>query len=641
MKPSLRLLRLAIIAALSIAPTAHQKDVPSQASIPLSPERAVKFRRASDLHFSPDGSRLVCVVSEVNGPTLESHLWLLHIGQGELRQFTFSQKSDRSPKWAPDGDSVAFLSNRAGTMQVYIMPAGGGEAHPVTNSATAVSDFHWSPDGKQIAYLAAELEQGNADNDAQVADREQDLERLWVADLASGKIRRITRGAWRVDDFDWSSPDQILVMASDHPKAETWNDALFTISLADTAITLLGKPNQPFTGLLPSPGRKQFSFLSTRAAGPIPHDLFLQRVSGGTARDLTSAIDRAVIDARWQNDSTIWVRVADGFQNRIFRIGSDGAATAINLPHSVRAFDVASDGTLVFVGVGFNRLPELFIRHIDGTVGQVSHLQREDWDVVRLADAEIFRFKSFDGTEIEAALMKPIGPASKAKLPLVLLVHGGPASNFSADYFWFNAWPQLLAARGYQVLMVNPRGSVGYGENFLKMNRADWGGGDFKDLMAAVDAVIARGETDPNRLGIGGWTYGGEMTQWAITQTDRFKAAVTGGGVFDQTLEFETEGSPADDEWYFGTPWEHPDVFARNSPATYIRSARTPTLILHGENDQNNPVNQSRALYRAFKHYGVESELVIYPGEGHLPRQEKHQIDMLERMLDWFDRYLK
>jgi dipeptidyl aminopeptidase/acylaminoacyl peptidase len=637
----LRSLCPAIIAVLSIAPAAQQTNAPPRASIPLSPERAVEFRRASDLHFSPDGSRLVCVVSELNGPALESHLWLLHIGQGELRQFTFSQKSERSPKWAPEGDSVAFLSNRTGSMQVYVMPSDGGEARPVTHGATAVSDFHWSPDGKQIAYLAAEPEQGKDDNDAEIADREQDLERLWVVDLASGKLRQMTRGAWRVDDFDWSSSAQVLVMASDHPKAETWNDALYTISLTDAAIALLDKPNQPFAGLLFSPARKQFSFLSTRSAGPIPHDLFLAKVSGGTARDVTTAIDRAVIDAKWQDDTTVLVRVADGFQNRIFRIGSDGVATAIDLPHSVRAFDVAPDGTLAFVGVGFNRLPELFVRHVDGTTSQVSHLQKEDWDGVRLADAEILRFKSFDGKEIEAALMKPIGPASKAKLPLVLLVHGGPASNFSADYFWFNAWPQLLAARGYQVLMVNPRGSVGYGEGFLKLNRADWGGGDFKDLMAAVDAVIARGEIDPNRLGVGGWSYGGEMTQWAITQTNRFKAAVTGGGVFDQTLEFETESSPADDEWYFGTPWEHPDVFARNSPATYIRNARTPTLILHGENDQNNPVIQSRALYRALKRQGVESELVIYPGEGHLPRQEKHQIDMLERMLDWFDRFLK
>jgi len=632
------------VVILSIASLAQQANIQDRPSIPLSPERAVKFRRPSDLHFSPDGSRLVCVVSQVNGPTIESHLWWLRVGQGELRQFTFSQKSERLPQWRPDGGSLAFLSNRAGPMQVYVMPTDGGEAHAVTASTTGVTDYHWSPDGKQVAFLAPEPEpeQGKTDSDAQIADREQDLERLWVLDLASSKTRQVTRGAWRIDDFGWSSSDQILAMASDHPKAETWNDALYSISVKDATITRTSQPNQPFDGLVISPGRTQFSFISTRTGGPIPHDLFLQTVSGGSARDATSAIDRAVIDARWQNDSTILVRVADGFRNRIFRLDSNGTAAAIDLPYSVRAFDVARDGTLIFAGVGFNRLPELFIRRIDGTIEHVSHLQRDNgWDGVQLADAEIFRFKSFDGTDIEAALMKPITQVADGKLPLVLLVHGGPASNFSADYFWFNAWPQLLAARGYQVLMVNPRGSIGYGEKFVKANRAGWGGGDFKDLMAALDTVIARGETDPNRLGIGGWSYGGEMTQWAITQTNRFKAAVTGGGVFDQTLEFGTEDSPAEDEWYFGTPWEHPDVFARNSPATYIRNATTPTLILHGEDDHNNPVSQSRELYRALKRYGVESELIIYPGEGHLPRQEKHQIDMLERMLEWFDRYLK
>jgi len=223
----------------------------------------------------------------------------------------------------------------------------------------------------------------------------------------------------------------------------------------------------------------------------------------------------------------------------------------------------------------------------------------------------------------------------------VVLVHGGPASNFSADYFWFNSWPQLLADRGYEVLMVNPRGSIGYGEQFVKANRADLGGGDFRDVMAAVDAVIARGETDPKRLGIGGWSYGAEMTQWAIGHTHRFRAAVSGGGVFDEAAEFGTEDGSAEDLWYFGTPWEHPEIYARNSPATFIKNATTPTLIVHGEEDRNNPLGQSLALYRALKYLGVESELITYPGEGHLPLQPKHQVDILQRMLDWFDRYMK
>jgi dipeptidyl aminopeptidase/acylaminoacyl peptidase len=159
--------------------------------------------------------------------------------------------------------------------------------------------------------------------------------------------------------------------------------------------------------------------------------------------------------------------------------------------------------------------------------------------------------------------------------------------------------------------------------------------------MTALDAVVARGDTDPGRMGVGGWSYGGEMAAWAITQTDRFKAAVFGAGVFDQQAEFETEDDPEDDEWYFGTPWEHPEVFARNSPSTYIRAAHTPTLILAGENDVRNPVGQSKGLYRALKHFGVETELVTYPGEGHSPRRGSYNIDMFERILEWYDKHLK
>ena len=260
------------------------------------------------------------------------------------------------------------------------------------------------------------------------------------------------------------SLERILLIASDKPKAETWNDAVYSVDVRDGAISLFSKPNQPFEGLLVSPERKQFSFVSTAANGPIPHDLFLQAVSGGTARDLTSPIDRAVLDARWQSESAILVRVIDGFHNRIYRIVPNTVPVAIDLPLSVRGFDVARDGTIAFVVVGLDRLPELFVR-TSQRLRQVGHLQ-EGWEGVRLADAEIFRVKSFDGTEIEAALMKPAAPPSGSKFPLVRLVHGGPASNFSADYFWFNSWSQLLAARGYEVLMVNPRGSAGTARSF-------------------------------------------------------------------------------------------------------------------------------------------------------------------------------
>jgi dipeptidyl aminopeptidase/acylaminoacyl peptidase len=604
----------------------------------LTPERAVNYRRVSDLHFSPDGSAVVCVVSQPAGLAIESHLWIAHPARKSFEQLTYSQKSERSPKWAPSGEQLAFLSNRAGTTQIFVMPQGGGEARQISSGA-AVSQFQWSPDGKQIAYLAREAGSDLDVNAPRVADRELDLERLWVVDVTTKAARQVTAGKWLLEEFSWLGSDQILAVASDDARIETWHNALYKIALNTGAFTLFSRPNQPFRGLAVSSDLRQFSFVSTRRGAPIPHDLYVQGVATGAARDVTSAVDRAVLAAKWQNHGTVFARIADGFRVRVIRIDPSGTIAPIDLPYSVRDFDVAGDGTLVFVGVGFDRLPEIFLRNIDGTVSQLGHAQ-EGWEGVRLTDAEIFQFKSLDGVQIEAALMKPQAPA-RGKLPLVVLVHGGPASNFSADYFWFNSWPQLLVERGYQVLMVNPRGSIGYGEQFVKANRADLGGGDFRDVMAAVDAVIARGETDPKRLGIGGWSYGAEMTQWAIGHTHRFRAAVSGGGVFDEAAEFGTENGAAEDLWYFGAPWEHPEIYARNSPATFIKNATTPTLIVHGEEDRNNPLGQSLALYRALKYFGVESELITYPGEGHLPLQPKHQVDILQRMLDWYDRHMK
>jgi len=336
----------------------------------------------------------------------------------------------------------------------------------------------------------------------------------------------------------------------------------------------------------------------------------------------------------------LWVRVLDGFYDRLWQLPLSGAPKEVDLPLSVNSFDVSSDGTIAFAGEDFDHLPELYLRTKDGRIRQLGETQ-EGWSDIRLATTGIFRTTSFDGMSIEAALTKPNPPLRGQKSPLVLLVHGGPSSNFSAGLSWETAWAQMLAAHGYQVLMVNPRGSNGYSEEFLKATRGDWGGGDYKDLLAVLDSVISQGETDPDRLGIGGWSYGGEMAAWAITQTDRFKAAVVGAGVFDQQAEFETEEDPSGDEWYFGTPWEDRDVFARNSPASYIRKAHTPTLVLDGEEDTSNPVGQSRGLYRALKHFGVETDMVLYPGEGHSPKKGAYNVDMFTRILDWYDRHLK
>ena len=205
----------------------------------------------------------------------------------------------------------------------------------------------------------------------------------------------------------------------------------------------------------------------------------------------------------------------------------------------------------------------------------------------------------------------------------------------------FETWGQLLAQRGYAVIYPNIRGSIGYGQKFVEMNRADWGGGDFKEVMAAVDAMIARGVADPNRLGIGGWSYGGYMAAWAVTQTGRFKAAVSGAPVIDMASEFGTENGSQYDEWFYGTPYEKLDGFIKSSPMTFVKNVKTPTLLLQGEDDTTDPIGQSQQFYRGLKRYNVESDFVVYPREPHGLREEKHLIDRLNRVVAWFDRYIK
>lgn len=614
----------------------------------LTPEQALKTRRISELTFSSDAIHLACTVEEpVKGAEHSTHIWLLDTRTGELRQFTSSAKSEHMPRWSPDGRTLAFLSNRDERNQIYAIRLDGGEARAITSGKNEIASFRWSPDGQRFGFLAvepkteAEEKKEKDKDDVQISDREQDLARFWTVDLDGKNTNQVTKGDWRIDDFHWLAPDRIVVVASDQPRVERWIDALYTVALADGAFTKFGQPKQPFGGLSVSPDRKLISYSGTRDDGPEPHDLYLTESDKFAPGDITASLDRPVFGVKWRDNNFAVISAMEGFRTRLYQIDHSGSRVPIDLPFSIADYDAASDGAIAFVATSFDHLPELWLKPSAGPPRQVSHLQ-EGWEKVTLANAEIFSYKSFDGRSLEAALLKPGNAtpgvkSSGVKLPLILYVHGGPAGAFQSN---FSPWPQLLVAHGYEVVMPNPRGSTGYGEEFLKANRADWGGGDFKDVMAAVDAVLARGETDPNRLGIAGWSYGGYMAEWAVTQTDRFKAAVSGAGMFDLAAEYGTESGPEGDEWYYTTPWEHPERFYRSSPVTYIRDAKTPTLILQGENDKIDPVGQSTALYRALKRYHVETELAVYPREPHGPREEKHVLDIYTRMLGWFDKYL-
>jgi dipeptidyl aminopeptidase/acylaminoacyl peptidase len=641
---------LALVCAMGTAASAQEGAKPSGPK-PLTPETSLNLRSISDLQFSPDGSRVAFVVTEpAKGEARARHIWMYEKAGGAVRQFTYSAKSESSPRWSPDGKQMAFLSNReGGDEQIYVMPANGGEANAVTKGKRSVNSFEWSPDGKQMAFLApdakTEEEEKKAKDkeDARVQDKDDKHARIWILTLATGEAKALTKPTLEVKEVAWQAKSDVLTfVGTNHPESDQETDQILSVRVSEGVVKVLVTPHGPVGRLRATPLGNGFSYVGCREDGPSPHDLMFVELSAGAPRNLTGAtLDRPIHEFQWQKDGGLLTAYEDGFQGKLAYFDPSGVLkelTAVGLP-SVGGFAASDAGEIVFVGQSATQPQELWSWDTKSEPKQISHLN-DAWKEYALGKPEIYKYKSFDGVEIEAALLKPAGYDGKTLLPLIVLVHGGPTGNWSDS---IETWGQLLAARGYAVFYPNIRGSSGYGQRFIEMNRGDWGGADFKDVMAGVDDLIAKKIADPSRLGIGGWSYGGYMSEWAITQTTRFQAAVSGAGLSNLISEYGTERGPSYDEWFYGVPYE-PDKlagFLNSSPFVHLRNVRTPTLILQGDADPVDPLGQSQELYRGLKHYGVTAELVVYPREPHGFHEEKHLLDRLNRILAWYDKYLK
>jgi dipeptidyl aminopeptidase/acylaminoacyl peptidase len=649
---------LYIFSAVAKAAPAQQAAVPVETK-PLSPEAALNLRFISDLKLSPDGMRLAFVVTEpATDDGRATHIWMYDKRDGSVRQFTYSKKSEKWPRWSPDGKQLAFLSNRSEEEQIYVMRADGGEATAITKGKHAISGFEWSPDGKQIAFLApdakteAEEKKEKDKDDAHVTDKEDKHARLWLLDVstqaATQEAKAITQPNWELNEIAWlPSGESVIAVATDHPESDQETNRIFAIKLADGAMTPLAAPHGPFGSVKISPRGTTVSFVGSREDGPNPHDLMLLDIRRpgivAVAKNLTAmTLDRQIFDYEWTKESGLVVIAADGFRTKFHAIDpqsalqdpANGAAAALAL--NPAAFALTADG-LIFAGQTATQPQELYAWDEKNAPVQLTHIN-DAWKHFALVKPEFYKYKSFDGLEIEAELLKPAGWDGKSKLPLIALIHGGPTGAWEDT---IEAWGQLLAARGYAIFYPNIRGSIGYGQKFIEMDRADWGGGDYRDVMAGVDDLIAKGIADPEKLGIGGWSYGGYMSEWAITQTTRFKASVSGAGLSNLISEYGTERGPSYDEWFWGLPYEKPEGFLNSSPFLFLKNAKTPTLILQGDADPVDPLGQSQELYRGLKRYGVESELVVYPREPHGFHEQKHLLDRLNRILAWYDAHLK
>ena len=633
---------------------------PPKASSPklLTPEASVNLRSISDLQFSPDGSRLAFVVTEpAKVERRARHIWIYEKRSGAVRQFTYSAKSDFLPRWSPDGKQLAFLSDRDEQTQIYGMRADGGEGTALTKGKRSVANFAWSPDGKQIAFLApeakteAEEKKEKDKDDAHVADKEDRHARLWILTLDGGEAKALTEAKWEISEVVWHpSGASLLLSATDHPESDQNTERIFSFRLSDVpggerkaadSMTQLLAPRGPFGNIRITSDGLKMAFVGCREDGPSPHDLMLIQHNSRAAQNLTGAsVDRPVFDYRWTKAGGVLAVVEDGFHTKFVAFTAEGALKDLPaIADNPGAFGIADSGDVAFAAQSATTPPELWLWDQKSAPKQISHLN-DWWKQYALSAPEFYKYKSFDGLEIEGALLKPLGYDGKAKLPLIALIHGGPTGAWQDS---IETWGQLLVTRGYAVFYPNIRGSSGYGQKFIELNRGDWGGGDYRDVMAGVDQLIARGIADPEKLAIGGWSYGGYMSEWAITQTTRFKAAVSGAGLSNLMSEYGTEQGPSYDEWFYGVPYEPEKVtaFLNSSPVVNLKNAKTPTLILQGDADPVDPLGQSQELYRGLKRYGVETELVVYPREPHGFHEEKHLLDRLNRILAWYDKYLK
>lgn len=635
----------------------------------------LSFKTISTPVLSPDGRRVAFTLSDVDfkESLYRTDIWVVDVEERNPRPFTRSKENESSPRWSPDGSWLAFLSNRPSATaptptekreegpknQIWLIPAAGGEAFPLTEAEEGVISFEWLPDGQTILYLTREAlpkpekERKHRDReqkfDAVVEDKEKYRREFWTIDIATKKARRVFLGDYGIGAFDVSPDGKRVVYMTNYTGKEDDGDKfdLWVFSMDDGTARQITRRAGGERSPRWSPDGAAIAFLAPQ----IPEisysqtDLFVVSPEGGEPQLVTKEFDRSVESFRWSPDSRTLCGVAAwGVYSPLVRLPRMGGAPELitRTEIVVSAFDLSKDGNrFVLLAEDAQSLPDLWLLG-QGENGFVRltdmNPQIKEFEIAR---QEVIRWKSRDGREIEGVLTLPVGYRPGTRYPLLVAVHGGPHGrtlHTFRQYYTFQVW----AANGYAVFSPNFRGSSGYDGTFDIANRGDLGGRDFEDIMTGVDSLIARGVADAERLGIFGGSYGGYMTNWAITQTDRFKAAISMYGIFNLITDFSNSYLPSWEPNYLGGYyWDMLDVYIRRSPFAYVKNIKTPVLILHGEADPNTFIANSKEMYTALKTLGKTVEFVRYPREGHGFREPNHRIDEIERALEWFNRYLK
>ena len=628
-------------------------------------DQSLNMKTAGAPRISPDGRYVAYQVQETNWEdnAFETEIWIAVTSTGERYQLTNAKKSSSNPQWSPDSKRIAFVSDRDGKRQLYAIAPNGGEALQLTTLETGVNGFSWSSDGRRIAFTAADPEtKARKDRkekygEFEVVQDDYTFAHLWMIDVPSDlkekKIEpaRLTNGSdYSVNAFSWS-PDssRIAFSAAKNPDISmSGTNDVYVLTVADKSIKRIVDARGPDSNPVWSPDGQQiayqtangreFYFYTNSYIAIIP-------ATGGAARVLTESFDESPGLLDWSPDG-IYFNGLQKTSSALFRLNSStGAIEQVSAPAGFGAsqFSFTSDfKQAAFVGAGANDYPEVYVSSTKSFQLRKLTAMSEQVKDLRLAKREVIQWKSTDGTAIEGVLIKPAGFDPSKKYPLLVVIHGGPTGVDTPTVRGDRYYPiEMFAAKGALILRPNYRGSAGYGEKFRSLNVRNLGVGDYWDVISGVDHLIAQGIVDRDRVGAMGWSQGGYISAFITCSSDRFKAVSVGAGISDwMTYYVNTDIHPFTRQYLKATPWEDAEIYNKTSPIFYVKNAKTPTLIQHGELDKRVPIPNAYELRQALEDRGVPVKMLVYKGFGHGIDKPKQQRAVMEANYEWFSQWI-